>query len=84
MRSATRGGASLVYVAPGSTGKTTLSQLLGQRFGYLTDETVGIADDGTIFPYPKPLSVRRPDASHLKDGVPRRPRPPTRPDQCAG
>ena len=59
--------ASLVYVAPGGTGKTTLSRLLGQRFGYLTDETVGIADDGTIFPYPKPLSVRRPDAPHLKD-----------------
>ena len=60
-------GASLVYVAPGGTGKTTLSRLLGQRFGYLTDETVGIADDGAIHPYPKPLSVRRPDAPHLKD-----------------
>lgn len=60
-------GASLVYVAPGGTGKTTLSRLLGQRFGYLTDETVGIADDGGILPYPKPLSVRRREAPHLKD-----------------
>ena len=25
------------------------------------------ADDGAILPYPKPLSVRRPDAPHLKD-----------------
>ena len=60
-------GASLVYVAPGGTGKTTLSRLLGQRFGYLTDETVGITDTGAILPYPKPLSVRRPGAPHLKD-----------------
>lgn len=60
-------GASLVYVAPGGTGKTTLSQLLGQRFGYLTDETVGITQDSAILPYPKPLSVRQPGAPHLKD-----------------
>lgn len=60
-------GRSLVYVAPGGTGKTTLSRLLGRRFGYLTDETVGINDTGVILPYPKPLSVRR-DGSHvLKD-----------------
>lgn len=60
-------GASLVYVAPGGTGKTTLSRLLGRRFGYLTDETVGIAPSGAILPYPKPLSVRRVDAPRVKD-----------------
>lgn len=60
-------GASLVYVAPGGTGKTTLSRLLGRRFGYLTDETVGIAEGGAILPYAKPLSVRRPEGSTLKD-----------------
>ena len=35
-------GVSLVYVAPGGTGKTTLSRRLGQSYGYLTDETVGM------------------------------------------
>mgnify|MGYP003374464452 CR=1 FL=1 len=62
-------GASLVYVAPGGTGKTTLSRLLGRRFGYLTDETVGVDEAGAILPYPKPLSLRRPDAVGLKDEV---------------
>lgn len=51
-------GATLVYVAPSGTGKTTLSRLLGRTHSYLTDETVGIDPaSGRIFPYPKPLSV---------------------------
>jgi len=62
-------GRSLVYVAPGGTGKTTLTRRLGQRFGYLTDETVGIDKAGVILPYPKPLSVRRPDGLGPKDEV---------------
>ncbi|WP_130866419.1 hypothetical protein [Acidipropionibacterium timonense] len=54
-------GASLVYIAPGGTGKTTLTRLLGTRYGYLTDETVAV-EPGTwrILPYPKPLSFRVP------------------------
>ena len=60
-------GRSVVYVARGGTGKTTLSRLLGQRLGYLTDETVGIDGAGVIHPYPKPLSVRRKDEPDLKD-----------------
>lgn len=50
-------GRSLAYVAPGGTGKSTLTKLLGAEFGYLTDETVGI-DPATleIFPYPKPVT----------------------------
>jgi hypothetical protein len=60
-------GASLVYVAPGGTGKTTLSRRLGQSFGYLTDETVGMDADGRILPYPKPLSVRRESQPGVKD-----------------
>lgn len=52
-------GESLVFVAPGGTGKTTLARALGARYGYLTDETVGI-EPGTwrIHPYEKPLSLR--------------------------
>lgn len=51
-------GASLVFVAPGGTGKTTLARLLGATYGYVTDETVGIDRSGRIHPYPKPLSLR--------------------------
>ena len=61
-------GESLVYVAPGGTGKTTLSRLLGRSFGYLTDETVGLDATGAILPYPKPLSVRA-DQPGLKHEV---------------
>ncbi|GAA2168163.1 hypothetical protein [Humibacillus xanthopallidus] len=51
-------GASMVFVAPSGTGKTTLTRLLGRTHGYLTDETVGIEPaTGRIHPYPKPLSV---------------------------
>lgn len=60
-------GRSLVFVAAGGTGKTTLSRLLGKRLGYVTDETVGIDASGTIHPYPKPLSVRRADEPAIKD-----------------
>ncbi|EAP99594.1 hypothetical protein JNB_05460 [Janibacter sp. HTCC2649] len=62
-------GRSLVYIARGGTGKTTLSRLLGKRLGYLTDESVGIDAAGVIHPYPKPLSVRRAQTPKLKDEV---------------
>lgn len=60
-------GRSVAYVARGGTGKTTMSHLLGQRLGYLTDEAVGIDSSGAIHPYPKPLSVRRPAQPEIKD-----------------
>lgn len=51
-------GASVVFVAPSGTGKTTLSRHLGRTHGYLTDETVGIEPaTGRLHPYPKPLSI---------------------------
>lgn len=60
-------GATAVFVAPGNTGKTTLCRTLGPTRRYLSDETVGIRRDGTVVPYPKPLSVRRPDWVGVKD-----------------
>lgn len=60
-------GATGVFVAPGNTGKTTLCRELGRTRRYLSDETVGIRRDGTVVPYPKPLSVRRPDWAGVKD-----------------
>ena len=60
-------GAALAYVAPGGTGKTTLSAVLGRTHGYVTDETVGFTPDGRILPYEKPLSVRPQDFTGVKD-----------------
>lgn len=63
-------GASVVYVAPSLTGKTTLTQELGRRFGYLSDETIGIDEDLRILPYPKPLSVRDPAGGRRREVAP--------------
>ncbi|WP_134774481.1 hypothetical protein [Ornithinimicrobium flavum] len=60
-------GATAVFVAPGNTGKTTLCRTLGPSRSYVTDETVGVRPDGTVVPYLKPLSVRRPDWVGVKD-----------------
>lgn len=51
-------GATVAFVAPGGTGKTTIVSRLGIRFGYLTDETVAVDATGRVHPYPKPLSIR--------------------------
>ncbi|MSS44843.1 hypothetical protein FYJ43_01975 [Cutibacterium sp. WCA-380-WT-3A] len=60
-------GDSVVFIAPGGTGKTTLTTHLGRRYGYISDETVAI-EPGTwrIHPYPKPLSTRIPQLSGQK------------------
>lgn len=53
-----RTGATWALVGPSGMGKTTAARFLSGAYSYLTDETVGIRSDGTIAPYPKPLSVR--------------------------
>ena len=63
-------GAAVVFVAPGGTGKTTLSRTFGTSLAYLTDETVAVTADGRILPYRKPLSIRRDPHRGLKDEVP--------------
>jgi len=62
-------GATIAFVAPGGTGKTTLVRTLGPGRGYVSDETVGVAADGSIEPYCKPLSVRRPEPGEPKDEI---------------
>lgn len=64
------GGAVIALVAKSGTGKTTASSELARTFGYITDETVAIRVDGTVVPYPKPLSVKqgRPDDAKLQVG----------------
>src|SRR3954454_10404328 len=51
-----RTGATVALVAPSGTGKTTLARTLGTAWGYVSDETVALEADGTVLPYPKPLS----------------------------
>ncbi|GAA1945873.1 hypothetical protein GCM10009798_01060 [Nocardioides panacihumi] len=53
-------GATVVLVAPSGTGKSTAARTLARRWGYVTDETAGIAADGRVVPHPKPLSIVRP------------------------
>jgi len=50
-------GRVLALVAPSGTGKTTATLTLAKRLGYVSDETVSIAPDGSVAPHPKPLSV---------------------------
>ncbi len=60
-------GKAVAFVAPGGTGKTTLAMSLGPGHWYVTDETTAVLADGSVIPYPKPLSVRRAPDSLYKD-----------------
>ena len=50
-------GRALVLVAPSGGGKSTATRVLGQRLGYVSDETVVLLDDHRIAPHPKPPSL---------------------------
>lgn len=52
-------GKVIALVAKSGTGKTTASAVLATALGYVTDETVAIRQDGSVVPYPKPLSVKQ-------------------------
>lgn len=52
-------GAVVALVAKSGTGKTTAASVLARTYGYVTDETVAIGPDGSVAPYPKPLSVKQ-------------------------
>lgn len=72
-----------VLAAPSGTGKTTAMLRLCSspgRWGYVTDETVAIEEDGTVVPFPKPLSVietpHRPKAQRSPEDLGLLPPPP--------
>lgn len=50
-------GGVVVLVGRSGAGKTTATRFLARKWGYVSDETVGIDADGTVHPYRKPLSV---------------------------
>lgn len=60
---ATPDGQVVVLVGPSGRGKTTASRALGAVYGYVSDETIAIDDDGRVWPYRKPLSVIEDPAS---------------------
>lgn len=47
----------VVFVGPSGMGKTTVARILGRRWAYVTDECVVIDADGSVRPFPKPLSI---------------------------
>jgi GTPase SAR1 family protein len=56
-----------VLVGTSGAGKTTAAgRLCADLFGYVTDELVAIAPDGSVTAYPKPLSVVEPSLGHAK------------------
>lgn len=52
-------GRAILLVGPSGAGKTTAITRLAGPHGYLTDETALVGADGSVLPYPKPLSVER-------------------------
>ena len=53
-------GGVVALVGPSGAGKTTATRRLARTWGYVSDETVGIDDDGRVHAYRKPLSVITP------------------------
>ena len=52
-------GATVAFIAPSGTGKTTLAMSLGTKLGYISDETIAVDADMRIVTYPKPLSIKQ-------------------------
>lgn len=79
-------GSTVVVVGPSGAGKTTAVRTLARTFGYVSDETIALAPDLSITPYPKPFSVLdRGDAwktQYSPDDLGAGPTPPT-PRACA-
>lgn len=50
-------GRVVAFVGPSGRGKTTLTAALSREYGYVTDETIGVAADLSVHPHRKPLSI---------------------------
>lgn len=60
-------GRVIGFVGPSGRGKTTAAAALGRSYGYVTDETLAVRADGSVIPFPKPLSVGdRPQTKHIE------------------
>ncbi|WP_449372155.1 hypothetical protein [Arthrobacter psychrolactophilus] len=63
-------GATVTFIAPSGTWKTTVARTLGTQWGYVSDETITVRPDLSIVAYPKPLSVKQaePQSPKLQEG----------------
>lgn len=52
-------GSVIGFVARSGTGKTTAAQWLAKKYRYITDETLACDSDGKVYPFPKPLSIKK-------------------------
>ncbi|MGD8168356.1 hypothetical protein ACEXOS_014125 [Herbiconiux sp. P16] len=55
-------GAVYAFVGPSGRGKSTLARSIARVSHYVSDETVGIDEEGRVHPHAKPLSIIDPDA----------------------
>lgn len=62
-------GLVLGFVARSGMGKTTATRTLGQRFAYVTDETLACTPQGRVVAFPKPLSIGNRRAGDQKYGI---------------
>ncbi|MGX5772080.1 PqqD family peptide modification chaperone [Microbacterium trichothecenolyticum] len=63
-------GRVVALVGPSGRGKTTASRVLGEAYGYVSDETVAIDAEGRVHPYRKPLSIIEPGESDKAQRAP--------------
>ncbi|QCO99659.1 hypothetical protein FCN77_20570 [Arthrobacter sp. 24S4-2] len=73
-------GAVVALVAQSPTGRTAAASVLARTFGYITDSIVAIQPDGSVVPYPGPLSLDKgtgaPERQVGPDQLGLRPAPP--------
>lgn len=50
-------GRVVMLIGPSGRGKTTACRVLASEYGYVSDETIGVAPDGSVHAYRKPLSI---------------------------
>lgn len=66
-------GSVVMLIGPSGRGKTTASRALAKQFSYVSDESIGVASDGTVHAYRKPLSIieeaRRPKVERAPSRV---------------
>ncbi len=53
-------GRVVALIGPSGRGKTTASRVLGEEFGYVSDETVAVDSSGRVHAFRKPLSIIEP------------------------
>lgn len=60
----------LLFPGLSGAGKSTLVQALCNRgAGYLSDEWIFVDDEGTLYPYPRALKLKRPERRELREPV---------------